>query len=736
LHSIDLTDCDREPIHIPGAIQPHGVLLVVDPACEEVLQAAGDTVGLLGHAPSLLGRWVGEALGLSLASLVQAAGTDLRAEPVYLGSIRPRADHAEVDVVAHQLDSVVILELERAPPTRLSAARLLGEMQAIGAALEAAPDLTSTCEVAAREVRRLTGFDRVMVYHFLEDGSGCVLAEDRAAELPPFLNHHYPASDIPKQARELYLRNMLRVIPDVDYAAAPLVPPVCPAQPTNRPLDMSKCALRSVSPVHVQYLKNMGVGASMSVSIIRSGTLWGLVACHHRTPMPVPYELRQACKRVGQILSQQIAAREEAEAHTQAQRLATARDEFLVAPARAEGAIEAGLAGRAAELLAIVSSDSVAVFHDGRVSGTGHRPSDDEVRGLAAWLLRGGTPDPYATDRLSERYAPAAAYRAWASGLLATVIAHQEPLVVLWFRAERAQVIEWAGNPHKPAEPGSAPGMLTPRASFELWRETVHGRSRPWTAAELDAARRFRDAAAELGRQRRVEELNRRLRQTLADKEALIAQKDLLMREVHHRVQNSLQLVNSMLALHERETADPAIAARFAEARRRILAVSAAHRRLWRSDQIQSVRFDTYLRELRDDLIAEWGTAWAEHFRIRAAPILVPTDAAVSLALVLTELVTNAVKHAYRGAPGPIDVIVAGGPNGSIRIVVADQGSGMERTERPGGFGSRLTRLLIAQVKGELAFQDNSPGTKVVLTAPLPAAAEGHAATGALPSST
>jgi light-regulated signal transduction histidine kinase (bacteriophytochrome) len=734
VQSIDLTGCDREPIHIPGAIQPHGVLLVVDPASEEVLQSAGDTESLLGHAPPLPGRRVGEALGVSLGTFVRAAGAGLRVEPVYLGSVRPRPGGDEVDVVASQRDGVVILELERSPAARLSAAHLLGDLQAIGAALEAAPDVARTCQAAARELRRLTGFDRVMVYRFLEDGSGCVLAEDKATELPPLLNHHYPASDIPRQARELYLRNLIRVIPNVGYAPAPLVPPVCPA--TKRPLDMGNCALRSISPIHVQYLKNMGVEASMSVSIVRDGTLWGLVACHHRTPMPVSYELRQACKRVGQILSQQIAAREETEAHVQARRLADARDELLVALARAEGSIEGALAEHAAELLAIVPSDGVAVCRGGEVTGAGHRPSDAEVRDLVAWLLRGGAPDPYATDGLSERHSPAAAYRARASGLLATVMAHEVPLVLLWFRAERAEVIGWAGNPHKSVEPGSVPGTLTPRASFELWREAVHGRSRPWTEAELDAARRFRDAAAELGRQRRLEELNTRLRQTLADKEALIAQKDLLMREVHHRVQNSLQLVNSMLALHEREAADPALAARFAEARRRILAVSATHRRLWRSDQIQSVRFDTYLRELRDDLAEEWGRAWDEHLRIRAEPMLVPTDAAISLALVVTELLTNAVKHAYGGAPGPIDVAVAGGPNGSIRIVVADQGAGMEQTERPGGFGSRLTRLLIAQIKGELDFQDNRPGTKVVLTAPLAAGAQGHTAPdGGLPAS-
>jgi light-regulated signal transduction histidine kinase (bacteriophytochrome) len=323
-------------------------------------------------------------------------------------------------VVASQRDGVVILELERSPAARLSAAHLLGDLQAIGAALEAAPDVARTCQAASRELRRLTGFDRVMVYRFLEDGSGCVLAEDKATELPPLLNHHYPASDIPRQARELYLRNLIRVIPNVGYAPAPLVPPVCPA--TKRPLDMGNCALRSISPIHVQYLKNMGVEASMSVSIVRGGTLWGLVACHHRTPMPVSYELRQACKRVGQILSQQIAAREETEAHVQARRLADARDELLVALARAEGSIEGALAEHAAELLAIVPSDGVAVCRGGEVTGAGHRPSDAEVRDLVAWLLRGGTPDPYATDGLSERHSAAAAYRARASAAGATVV--------------------------------------------------------------------------------------------------------------------------------------------------------------------------------------------------------------------------------------------------------------------------------------------------------------------------
>ncbi|WP_158600917.1 histidine kinase dimerization/phosphoacceptor domain -containing protein [Teichococcus wenyumeiae] len=726
---MDLANCDREPIHIPGAIQPHGILLVVEPTTEAILQMAGDLDGLVGRGQLARGRSVGDMLGISIDALARSAGVDVRSEPVYLGSVKLPGSGSEFDVIAHRSDGVVLLELEPAPTSRPSAAHLLASIRAIATSLEAAPDLLRTCQTAARGFRRITGFERVMVYRFLEDGSGTVFAEDKAAGTPSLLNHHYPASDIPRQARELYVRSPIRAIPDADYAPAPLTPEICPA--TGRPLDMSDCSLRSVSPIHLQYLKNFGVTASMSVSIVRGGDLWGLVSCHHTTPKAASYEIREACKHLGQILSQQIAAREDAEAHAQGRRMAERRDEVLLLLTRANRSAEDVLAEHAAELRDIVPCDGVAVCRRGRiVAGVGCRPSNAEIERLAEWLPRGGSPDPYATNHLSEQYAPAADYRARASGLLATVISHEEQVLLLWFRAEQVEVINWAGNPHKPVEPGVIPGVLTPRASFELWRETVHGRSHPWTPEEIDTTRRFRDAVFRLRQQQRLEDLNRRLRETLSDKDHLITQKDLLMREVHHRVQNSLQLVNSMLGLQEREMADPLLAAGFAEARRRIFAVSAVHRRLWRSDQIQSIGFDTYMRELHDGLVQEWGSGWREHIKIWTTPVLVPTEKAVILALVVTELLTNAVKHAYEGAVGPIDITVGGTPNGGIKIAVADQGKGMKREERPGGFGSRLTRLLTGQIGGKINFEDNRPGTRVVLSVPLSALCNDYPASG------
>jgi two-component system, chemotaxis family, sensor kinase Cph1 len=291
-------------------------------------------------------------------------------------------------------------------------------------------------------------------------------------------------------------------------------------------------------------------------------------------------------------------------------------------------------------------------------------------------------------------------------------------VVLLWFLAERAEVVNWAGNPHKPVESGLGSGTLNPRASFELWRETVHGRSRPWTKAEIDIAQRFRDQLIKISQHRRVEELNSMLQQKIVEADRLVAQKDLLMREAHHRVQNSLQLVSAMLRLQQREFSDPTVQARFEETQQRILAAAAVHRHLWRSDEIGTVRLDSYLQELRDSLVEAWGREWDKNVQLQGAAISMPTDKAVVLALIVTELLTNAVKHAYEGEPGPIHVRFVQESEQRIQVIVADQGRGAEQTERADGFGSRLTGLLVSQLGGTIEFQKNFPGTKVVLSVP------------------
>ena len=711
---IDQTDCGREPIHIPSAVQPHGTLLVIDPASETIVQAGLGAERLLPISSPPLGQRLSDVLGVP-AGIVGSAVYSR--ESVYINSLVPAlAARADVDMVAHRSQGLIIIEIERAVAPRPSAADMLGRARSISAALQVGPDLLDACRSATGELRGLTGHARVMIYRFLNDGTGCVIAEDRDAELPTFLNHHYPASDIPKQARELYVRNVVRVIPDVNYTPVPLVPQIF--SPTGGPLDMSDCILRSVSPIHIQYLRNMNVSASMSVSIVRNGALWGLVACHHTSSKPVSYEVREVCKHVAQILSQQIAAREDAETFHQVRALTATRQELNSEISHADEPVNEALRARVSKLLALLPSDGVAVHSRGVVTTAGHCPANNKIQDLANWLSRSNPPDLYSTDRLSESYAPAEAYLTSASGLLGIVVSDDQPIVLLWFRAECAEVVNWAGNPHEPLEPGVGSGKLNPRASFEVWRETVRGRSRPWTKAELDIAGHFRVQLVKISQHRRVEELNSMLQQKIVEADRLVAQKDLLMREAHHRVQNSLQLVSAMLRLQQREFSDPTVQARFEETRQRILAAAAVHRHLWRSDEIGTVRLDNYLREVRDGLVETWGRQWDEYVQVQGPSIIVSTDKAVVLALIVTELLTNAVKHAYGGEPGPIQVRLVEESGRRLQLIVADQGRGIERTERANGFGSRLTGLFVSQLEGAIEFQNNFPGTKVVLSVP------------------
>ena len=508
---IDLSSCDREPIHIPGSIQPHGVLLVTETGSPSVLQVAGETERILGrNIGAIRDQTIAELLGPGPAALVASA--QVASEPVYLGSVVVAGNM--LCLTAHDRDGMRILEIEPSSTGAHSAAEMLAQVRKTAAIFDRAPDRTGLLQSAAREARRLTGFDRVMIYRFLRDGSGSVVAEDKAEALTPLLNHRYPASDIPKQARELYLRNLIRVIPDVNYTPTPLVPALNPA--TSAPLDMSECTLRSVSPIHVQYLKNMNVAASMSVSIIVDRALWGLMAFHHMAPKLVSYELREVCKHLGQILSQQVKAREDAEVHQEMLRLAALRKKLLGIVSKA-GAIDRALLEHTAELRNLLPADGAAVLFGDKLSTTNHTPSEAQVRQLAGWLLDAAPSDPFVSSSLVRQYAPAAAYSLEASGLLATVVSREEPLVLLWFRAEQLETINWAGNPHKPAELDADVGTLTPRKSFEIWKETVHNQSEPWSAAEVDAARNFGLSLLELLQQRTLKELNAQLRGALAN---------------------------------------------------------------------------------------------------------------------------------------------------------------------------------------------------------------------------
>ncbi len=695
----DVEVCDREPIHVPGAIQPHGLLLVADACDGRVVGGAGAVEARL--APIWIGRTLAELLGGAAAARLPEADLD---EAVALGPVQGLGETLEA--VVRRQGGRWLVQLEPRVEAWSDAANLMSWLDRAGGTFERAADLKALCERAAVAFRDLTGFDRVMIYRFLDDDAGVVIAESRDEDLETFLNHHFPASDIPRQARELYVRNRIRVIPDVAYRPQPLRPEAL------RDLDLSDVDLRSVSPVHIQYLRNMGVAASASVSIVKDGLLWGLIACHHRTPRGLAFGQRLACQALAGGFARQLRAKEEAEDYRERLRLRRAED-VVLGRLMAEP-VEQVLAEAGEELRRMLDADGFAVLHGRTLHAVGHCPEEFDLREIAAWVRRSGAGQPVHTHALAERFPAAKAYQDLASGLLAVALPTEEPLVLMWLRAERITVLEWAGNPHKAVD--AADGALTPRASFAAWREEVFGRARPWSLPEIEASQRLTRALYEARQTRRIRELNQELAATVADKESLLVQKDYLIKEVNHRIQNSLQLVSAFLAMQARAEGNEALSHMLAEAQRRLSAVALVHRRLYSDDNVESVDLARYLEDLVGEMRTSMGPEWAEQIRADFAPILIPTDAAVNVGLILTELVINANKYAYGGASGPIAISLEQ-HRSRLRLIVADHGQG--RTGNRRGFGTRMMTAMVERLGGTLDEADNRPGLRAIFTAPI-----------------
>ena len=432
-----LTDCDREPIHIPGSIQPHGALLVLEPGSLRVLEAAGDTAGLLGaDIAALLNGSLADRL--PHADCAKLAGLNLSdgklTRPHHIFSFR--WDGRLVDALAQASGDALLLELE--PQLESDPDDSLGLVQDMIGHVQKARTPEACYETIVDAVRSETGFDRVMLYRFLEDGCGSVEAEARGDDVPSFLGLRYPASDIPRQARALYLQNWIRVIPDARYRPSPILRTT--AQAATPPRDLSHSVLRSVSPIHLEYLANMGVVASMSLSIIIDGALWGLIACHHRSPRFPTYRRRVALELFAQMASFQLETKLEAEALGSRLRQKNISEE-LIAALSGEAELEAGLRRFQPRLLQYIQAAGVAIWADGKFNSAGNAIGSEERAGLVRWLNETTTQGVFHTDRLSDLYPPATAFADKASGILALSVSRTPRDYVIWLRPELVQTV-------------------------------------------------------------------------------------------------------------------------------------------------------------------------------------------------------------------------------------------------------------------------------------------------------
>ncbi|HEY6134916.1 MAG TPA: GAF domain-containing protein [Rubrivivax sp.] len=492
----DLSNCERELIHLAGSVQPHGVLLVFREADSVLVQVSTNCDVLLGFSVNrLLGQPLLSLGGDVAEQLAQLQRTADLTEPVAMRcAVETDGQRRDFEGTVHRhAGGALIVELEPVdnpapgqPPAHTLAPELLASsLSAAVQRFSAASTVGTLADAVVQVFRDLVGYDRVMVYKFDPDGHGKIISEARHPRLDSLLGHQYPATDIPQRARALYLRNRVRVLANVHYTAQPLEPPLLPL--TGEPLDMSLCSLRSMSPLHLQYLKNMGVTGTLVCSLVREGQLWGLVAAHHYSPRNLSLSMRAAADLLAEVASTRLSAIENY-AHAQVALMVRRLEQRLVEATSTEGDWRHALYRNPRTLLQPLEATGGALFHDGEILTSGEVPSTPELRALLEWVDRQASDGPFSCSSVGQANPALDSLTPTASGVLAVRLSTARPDFLMWFRKEQMLTVTWAGDPTKPMVSDS-PLELSPRRSFAAWSELVRGTALPWSTTEVALAR-------------------------------------------------------------------------------------------------------------------------------------------------------------------------------------------------------------------------------------------------------
>jgi len=491
LNTIDLSNCDREPIHIPGRIQSHGFMLAVDSASFNITHVSENCINFIPVEARAL-------LGSSIGQIEQMAGLSIKngelLQLIHLGNakksyetINPyplEINGADYYLILSVSAGYCLLEFE---PVTLGYDIQNQVGKSVSEILKG-KTLRSMLHNTAEEIKEIIGYDRVMVYRFLEDGHGEVIAEVKNDDLEPFFGLHYPASDIPRQARELYKLNYTRIIADVNAES-----PAILTQEQGETPDLTHSVLRAVSPIHIQYLKNMGVESSFSISLMAHGELWGLIACHNYSPRFIDYRAREGTKLIGKIVSSALEYKEDEELEQQSNSNELAISLIGLHLTKDEDLISA-LTGQEYTIKDIIGATGAAILFDNEISAVGETPDEAQIRELVEWLKITMKDAVYYTHRLPEVFHPAKEYKKYASGIIAAMISKDMNEIIIWFRPEQITAVNWAGNPEKPvviAENGLL--NLSPRNSFEIFSQLVENTALKWTRSEISNVMKIRE---------------------------------------------------------------------------------------------------------------------------------------------------------------------------------------------------------------------------------------------------
>lgn len=725
--NVDLSNCDKEVIHTPGLIQPHGVMLVLRTADLTVVQASQNVPAMFSVAmrevqskglTALLGMQQAEALG---AAIVQA-GDRLRRGPIHLLRLPPVAERGAVDVLVHRMDDVLIVELERVDAAGEPTNDSHVELSEFMANLQSASSLGVYLDLAVRQVRAFTGFDRVMAYRFADDGAGEVLAEAKRDDLNGYLGMHFPGSDIPAPARRLFALSWLRHLPSVDYVPVPMV------GDTDPPADMSRAILRHVSVMYSSYLKNMRVHATMVLPLMKGGRLWGLISCmHHAMPLHVPCETRTVIELAAHMVSLMMAERDDGDTAVYRDRMKGAiagldrqmgqETAYQHGLCRGEFTLDGWLDASGA---ALVTQEGVVLF--------GKTPTELQVREIVDWMNEQDVSDPvFATDRLSQLHPPADKFRATASGLLCARLVQRESEFLMWFRPEQLQTLSWAGDPNKPIQIDVRDGeaRLTPRASFDLWKQDVHGRSAGWLDCEIEAAGALRSVITEVALVR----LNDSLRLSNEELESFA-------HAAAHDLKEPLRGIHNFAGFLDR-SAGPKLTE---EEHGRIQTIMQLARRMddltdallhyAQVGQADLLRETLDLNDVLQRLLTALAPRLTESGTVVSIPRPLPAVEAdrASLIGILTNLIVNAIKYNHRPAGERTIEIGWRYEDGQRVLSVRDNGIGIAQrhleqvfqifrrlhgqSEYGGGSGAGLTiaRRAVERLGGRLWAESDGPG--------------------------
>ncbi|MDF2370443.1 MAG: GAF domain-containing protein [Rhizobiaceae bacterium] len=698
---LDLTTCDLEPIHIPGRIQSFGALVSITPDLI-VNHASKNAARMLAiDCDTLVGRslldFISPATIHDMRSRLQMLASNDAVERMIAVTLTDGG--SPFDIALHVSVRSIVLEFE---PHNAQAQRdYISDIRHMIERLRQAVDVVQLCQMAARQIKILTGFDRVMVYRFGRDGSGNVIAEAVQRDMEPYLGLRYPASGIPKQARALYTRNLLRLIGDAhDEGIA--IEPVLSAE--GEPLDLSMSTTRSVSPIHLEYLRNMGVHASMSISILRKGKLWGLIACHNQTPLSVSFSMRLAAELFAQLFGFLLEQKEASIAREDAIRSRILHDQIM-AKITETASVENNVG-------AIIASIESAIPFDGAISWTngifrrqGTAPSQEEFLELLPFIDKNTTSGVFQTECLSDMFPLAKPYAAKAAGLLVVPFRQSSRDYIVLFRSEVAKSLRWAGNPDKPAERALNATRLTPRKSFEEYKQQVRGHCSSWTTREMNIAEALRVTLMEVA-----------LKLAFAndpERHRLQEHQELLISELNHRVRNILNLVKGPISQSSDEASS---VSGFTEIiGGRVHALARAHDQIMRKNGAAASAHGLIETEASAYLAAD-----ATRVELTGSDALLVPKAFSTLSLVIHELMTNSAKYgALSERRGRVFIKLSQETGDELRISwrESDGPQVVEPTRR--GFGlTIIERSIPYELHGQATLNFDKEGVNAVFVLP------------------